>query len=135
MRLILNVIWLILSGFVMALAWLLAGVLMCILIITIPFGIQAFKIAGFAFWPFGRVLVKRADAGVPAAIGNVIWFVLAGWWLALAHLIYAVLFAITIIGLPLAAGHFKLIGISLMPFGREVVPIDQARGVEGVTVA
>jgi uncharacterized membrane protein YccF (DUF307 family) len=135
MSLILNIIWLVFSGFVMALAWLLAGVLMCVLIITIPFGIQAFKIAGFALWPFGRVLIKRPDAGVPAALGNVIWFVLAGWWLALAHLIYAVLFAITIIGLPLAAGHWKLIGISLTPFGREVVPADEARDVDGaVTV-
>jgi uncharacterized membrane protein YccF (DUF307 family) len=127
MRLVLNVIWLVFSGLVMALAWLLAAVVMFILIITIPFGIQALKIAGFALWPFGRTLVKRPDAGAPHAIGNVIWFVLAGWWLAIAHLIFTVLYAITIIGLPLAAGHWKLIGISLAPFGREVVPTDATR--------
>jgi uncharacterized membrane protein YccF (DUF307 family) len=134
MRLILNIIWLILGGLVMALGWLLAGIVMCILIITIPFGLQAFKIAGFALWPFGRTLVKRQDAGLPSAIGNVIWFVLAGWWLALGHLISAVLLAITIIGIPLAAAHFKLIGVSMIPFGREVVPIDEARGADGVSV-
>jgi uncharacterized membrane protein YccF (DUF307 family) len=133
MRLILNIVWLVLGGLVMALGWLVAGILMCVLIITIPFGLQAFKIAGFALWPFGRTLVKRADAGFPSAIGNVIWFVLAGWWLALGHLISAVLLAITIIGIPLAVGHLKLIGVSLTPFGRVVVPIDEARDA-GITV-
>ncbi len=126
LRLILNVIWLILGGLELALLWLLAAVVMFILIITIPFGVQALKIAGFTLWPFGRMLVKRGDAGAPSAIGNVIWFVLAGWWLAIGHLIAAVLLAITIIGIPLAAAHLKLIGISLLPFGREVVPIDEA---------
>jgi len=129
-RLILNIIWLVLGGLVLALGWLLAGVVMCILIITIPFGIQAFKIAGFTVWPFGRTLVKRPDAGLPSAIGNVIWFVLAGWWLALGHLVAAIALAITIIGIPLAAAHIKLIGISLVPFGREVVPIDDTRPAE-----
>jgi uncharacterized membrane protein YccF (DUF307 family) len=124
LRLILNLLWLVLGGLWMALGWLLAGIVMLILIITIPFGLQAIKIAGFALWPFGRTLVKRGDAGAPSMIGNVIWFLLAGWWLALAHLITAVLLAITIIGIPLAAAHIKLVPISLTPFGREVVPID-----------
>jgi uncharacterized membrane protein YccF (DUF307 family) len=127
MRLLLNIIWLVFGGLVMALGWLIAGIVMCVLIITIPFGIQGFKIAGFALWPFGRTLVKRPDAGVASAIGNVIWFVLAGWWLALGHLVAAVALAITVIGIPLAAAHLKLIGISLIPFGREVVPIDETR--------
>jgi uncharacterized membrane protein YccF (DUF307 family) len=99
---------------------------MCILIITIPFGLQAFKIASFTIWPFGRTLVKRPDAGAASAIGNVIWFVLAGVWLAIAHLVTSVALAITIIGIPLALANLKLVVVSLLPFGREVVPIDQA---------
>jgi uncharacterized membrane protein YccF (DUF307 family) len=134
LRVILNILWLLLGGLVMAVGWLLAALIMLILIITIPFGVQAVKIAGFTAWPFGRTLVKRADAGVPSTIGNVIWFVLAGWWLAIGHLISAVALAITIIGIPLAAAHIKLIPISLTPFGREVVPVDQAEAGAGVAV-
>jgi uncharacterized membrane protein YccF (DUF307 family) len=107
---------------------------MCILIITIPFGIQAFKIASFTIWPFGRPLVKRPEAGVASAIGNVIWFVLAGVWLAIAHLVGSVLLAITIIGIPLAMANLKLVMVSLLPFGREIVPIDEVgtRQAEGI---
>ena len=90
LRLILNVLWLLLGGLVLALGWLLAALVMFILIITIPFGLQALKIAGFTLWPFGRTLVKRPDAGAASAIGNVIWFILAGWWLAIGHLVAAV---------------------------------------------
>jgi uncharacterized membrane protein YccF (DUF307 family) len=134
LRLILNVLWLLLGGFVLALGWLLAALVMFILIITIPFGLQALKIAGFTLWPFGRTLVKRPDAGAASAIGNVIWFILAGWWLAIGHLVAAVALAITIIGIPLAAAHIKLIPISLVPFGREVVPIEEAEAGAGVAV-
>jgi uncharacterized membrane protein YccF (DUF307 family) len=101
---------------------------MCILIITIPFGIQAFKIASFTIWPFGRTLVKRPEAGVASAVGNVIWFLLAGVWLAIAHLLASVVLAITIIGIPLAMANLKLVMVSLMPFGREVIPIAEAEG-------
>ncbi len=134
LRLILNVLWLLLGGLVLALGWLLAAVVMFILIITIPFGLQALKIAGFTLWPFGRTLVRRPDAGAASAIGNVIWFILAGWWLAIGHLIAAVALAITIVGIPLAAAHIKLIPISLVPFGREVVPIDEVEAGAGVAV-
>jgi uncharacterized membrane protein YccF (DUF307 family) len=134
LRLILNVLWLLLGGFVLALGWLLAALVMFILIITIPFGLQALKIAGFTLWPFGRTLVKRPDAGAASAIGNVIWFILAGWWLAIGHLVAAVALAITIVGIPLAAAHIKLIPISLVPFGREVVPIDEVEAGQGVAV-
>jgi uncharacterized membrane protein YccF (DUF307 family) len=134
LRLILNILWLVLGGFVLALGWLLAALVMFILIITSPFGRQALKIAGFTLWPFGRTLVKRTDAGAPSAIGNVIWFILAGWWLAIGHLVSAVALAITIIGLPLAAAHIKLIPISLLPFGREVVPVDAVEAGAGVAV-
>ncbi len=130
MRLILNVLWLVLSGLWMAIGWALAALLMFLLIITIPFGIQALKIATFALWPFGRTLVKRPDSGAPSALGNVLWLIFAGWWLALGHLVAAVLLAITIVGIPLAAGHIKLVPVSLWPFGREIVSIDEARALD-----
>jgi uncharacterized membrane protein YccF (DUF307 family) len=119
---LLNVIWLLLAGFWLAVGYMLAGIIMFILIITIPFGVQAFKLAGYAFWPFGRHVERKADAGAGSAIGNVLWFLLAGWWLALAHLITGIALAITIIGIPLAVANFKLIPMALVPFGREVVP-------------
>jgi uncharacterized membrane protein YccF (DUF307 family) len=125
MRLILNIIWLVLAGFWLALSYTIAGIVMMILIITIPFGLQAFKLASFALWPFGRTVVRKESAGAGSAIGNVIWVILAGWWLALEHLVTGVLLAITIIGLPLAFANFKMIGISLFPFGHEIVPTDE----------
>ena len=134
MRLILNILWLVLCGFWMALGYLFAALLMFILIITIPFALQAVKLATFALWPFGRTLVKRPDAGVPSVIGNVLWLLLAGWWLAAGHLITGVLLCLTIIGIPLGLGNFKLIPVSLWPFGREIVPIDYAGPGETVAV-
>jgi uncharacterized membrane protein YccF (DUF307 family) len=111
----------------MALLYTLAGVVMCLLIITIPFGLQAFKLAGFMLWPFGRTVVRRPDAGGGSVIGNVIWVVLVGWELAIGHLVAAFLLAITIIGIPLALANLKLVPISLLPFGRTIVPVAQAR--------
>jgi uncharacterized membrane protein YccF (DUF307 family) len=121
MRFLLNVIWLILSGLWLAIGYAIAGVIMCILIVTIPFGLQAFKLAGYSLWPFGRTVVKRADAGGASVIGNILWLLLAGWWLALLHLIAAVALAITVIGFPLAIANVKLIPAALWPFGREIV--------------
>jgi len=115
----------------MALLYVIAGVVMCILIITIPFGIQAFKLAGFMIWPFGRTVVRRADAGAGSLVGNVVWIILVGWELALGHIIAAFLLAITIIGIPLALGNLKLVPISLTPFGRTVVPVAQAEAAGG----
>ncbi len=126
MRVILNIIWLVLCGWWMALLYTLAGVLMCLLIITIPFGLQAFKLAGFMLWPFGRTVVRRPDAGAPSVIGNVIWLLLVGWELAIGHLVSAVLLTITIIGIPLALANLKLVPISLLPFGRTIVPVSHA---------
>jgi len=122
---LLNVMWVILAGFWLALGYLLAAIVMFILIITIPFGVQAGKLAGFAFWPFGRHVVRKQSAGAGSAIGNVLWFLLAGWWLAIGHLVTGVLLAITIIGIPLAIANFKLIPMALVPFGREVVSNDE----------
>ncbi len=129
MRFLLNVVWLVLCGFWMAILWTLAAIVMCVLIITIPFGIQAFKIAGYALWPFGRTVVRRPGVRVGSLIGNIVWVVLAGWALAVGHLVTGVLLALTIIGLPLALANFKMIPISLVPFGREIVPVPAGRHV------
>jgi uncharacterized membrane protein YccF (DUF307 family) len=124
MRLILNVIWLVFGGVWLALGYIVAGIVMLILIITIPFGLQSFKLASFAFWPFGRQAVRTGPARAGSVIGNVLWIVLAGWWLALEHLITGFLQAITIIGIPLALANFKMIPMSLAPFGREIVHVN-----------
>jgi uncharacterized membrane protein YccF (DUF307 family) len=126
MRFLLNIIWLVLCGFWMALLYVIAGVVMCLLIITIPFGLQAFKLAGFMLWPFGRAVVRRPGAGATSVIGNILWVLLVGWELAIGHLVAALLLAITIIGLPLALANLKLVPISLLPFGRMVVPREEA---------
>ena len=131
MRLILNIIWFVLAGLWMAIAYTVAALICFILIITIPFGIAALRIAVFALWPFGKTVVRRHDAGIASAIGNIIWFILCGWWLALGHLVTGVALCITIIGIPLGLANFKLIPISLMPLGREIVPTDEV-GTFGV---
>ena len=115
------------GGLWLALGYALVAVVMFILIITIPFGIAAGRIALFCLWPFGRTLIRRSDAGAGSFIGNVIWLVLAGWWLALGHVITGVLMCLTIIGIPLGLANFKLIPVSLAPFGREIVDLDEAR--------
>lgn len=125
MRVILNVIWLVLCGFWMAIAYAAAGLLCFILIITIPFGIACFRIAGYVLWPFGNTVVPRRDAGAGALIGNIIWIVLFGWWLALGHLVTGIALCVTIIGIPLGLANFKIIPISLVPLGVRVVPTGQ----------
>ena len=136
LRAVLNVIWLILCGLWMAIAYVLAGLLAFVLIITIPFGIAAFRIAGYVLWPFGRTIDRRPEAGVASVIGNVLWIVFFGWWLAVGHLVSGVLLCLTIIGIPLGLANFKLIPVSLTPFGRDIVDIDQARrlGIEPAVV-
>jgi uncharacterized membrane protein YccF (DUF307 family) len=131
LRLILNIIWFLLAGVWMAIAYAFAALICFILIITIPFGIAALRIALFALWPFGKTVVKREDAGIASGIGNVIWFIFCGWWLALGHLITGVALCLTIIGIPLGLANFKLIPISLLPLGREIVPVDQAYAYGG----
>ena len=126
MRTLLNIIWLVLCGWWMAIGYALAGLICFILIITIPFGIAAFRIAGFALWPFGRTIEPRRSAGLGALIGNIIWVVLFGWELAIGHLVAGVIMCITIIGIPLGLANFKLIPISLLPLGAQVVPVDEA---------
>lgn len=127
MRLILNIVWFVLAGLWMAIGYAFAALICFVLIITIPFGIASLRIALFALWPFGKTVVKRADAGIASGIGNVLWFLFCGWWLALGHLVTGVLLCLTIIGIPLGLANFKLIPVSLLPLGRDIVPADAAR--------
>lgn len=127
MKLLLNLIWLIFGGLVLALGYAVVALVMFVLIVTIPFGIASARIALFCLWPFGRTIVRRPDAGAGSLIGNIIWLLLAGWWLALGHLITGLLMCLTIIGIPLGLANFKLIPVSLTPFGRDIIDVDQAR--------
>jgi uncharacterized membrane protein YccF (DUF307 family) len=125
---LLNVIWLVFCGFWMALGYLVAGILCCLLIITIPFGIAAFRLAAFMIWPFGRTTVVREDAGAASVLGNVIWVIVAGWWLALAHIATSIPLFVSIIGIPFGWANLKMVPVSLMPLGRRIVPSDQGFG-------
>jgi uncharacterized membrane protein YccF (DUF307 family) len=121
-RFILNVIWLVLAGIWLAISYLIAAVLLAITIIGIPFAVQSFKLAGYALWPFGHALARTHTRHTGLrVVGNILWFLLAGWWLALEHVVLGVLLCITIIGIPLGVGSFKMAGAALAPFGREVV--------------
>ncbi|HCS60012.1 MAG TPA: YccF domain-containing protein [Microbacterium sp.] len=122
MRTILNIIWVILAGWALFVGYVFAGILLCIPIITIPWAIASFRLAGFAFWPFGREVIEKPSSGVGAFLGNIIWVVLAGWWLAIAHIVSGIALCITIIGIPMAIADFKMVPISLMPLGKQVVP-------------
>ncbi|MFD5387578.1 YccF domain-containing protein [Streptomyces sp. NPDC056669] len=128
MKTLLNLIWLIFAGLWMAILYVLAGVLLCLTIIGIPLALASWRIAGFALWPFGRTTVPRPDAGAASCVGNVLWLILAGWWLALGHLVTGIALCLTIIGIPLGLANFKLIPISLAPLGVEIVPTDQPFG-------
>jgi uncharacterized membrane protein YccF (DUF307 family) len=122
LNLVLNLIWLIFGGALVAIVYAIAGLICFVLIVTIPFGVAAFRMASFTIWPFGRTLVPKPTAGVASGIGNVLWFVLFGWWLALAHILLAVAQFISIIGIPLGIANVKLVPVSLFPLGHEIVP-------------
>lgn len=132
LSLVLNVLWLVFGGVEMAVAWVIAGVIMAITIIGLPWTRAAFNIAGYTLLPFGHRAVSRAaftgredlGTGPLGLIGNILWLILAGWWLALGHVVAAALWAITIIGLPFAWAHLKLAGIALWPIGKMIVPIE-----------
>ncbi len=136
---LLNVIWVLTCGWAMGLGWLFAGILMAITIIGIPWARAAFNIASYAFLPFGRIAVPRDEVlgredvgtGPLGVVGNIVWFLLAGWWLALSHLVIAIAFAITIIGIPFAWANLKLAGISLWPIGMMIVPADAQSRQQG----
>src|SRR3954465_9013194 len=123
MRFLLNVTCLVLSGIWMGIGYALGGIVAFILVVTIPFGIASFRMANYALWPFGRTVLRRSDAGAASALGNVLWFVLFGWWLALGHVVSGILLCLTVIGVPLGVANFKMIPIALLPLGREIVRI------------
>jgi len=132
LNLILNLIWLVVSGFWLAVGYALAGVLMCILIITIPFGVAAFRLAGFVLWPFGRTVIRRPSAGLGSTIGNVIWFIFAGLWIAIAHLLIGVALCLTIIGIPFGWANIKLAAVAIAPLGKDIVSRDDPRAPAGL---
>lgn len=123
MRLILNVVWLVLAGFWLAVGYAIAGLICCVLIITIPWGIASFRIANYALWPFGRTVVDKPGAGAGSLLGNIIWIIFAGWWLALSHIVTGVALCVTIIGIPLGIANFKLVPVSLVPLGKQIVEV------------
>ena len=125
MRLILNLIWVILCGWWMAILYVLFGIFAAILIITFPFAIACWRIASYVIWPFGRSIEMRRTAGIGSLIGNIIWVILFGWELALGHLTAGIALCLTIIGIPLGLANFKLIPISLLPLGVRIVPSDE----------
>jgi uncharacterized membrane protein YccF (DUF307 family) len=118
---LLNVIWLIFSGLWLAIGYAIAGLICFVFIITIPWGIACFRIATYALWPFGYTVVDRRDAGIASGVGNVIWLIVAGIWITLGHIFAGVAFCLTIIGIPFGLAHFKMVPVSLMPLGREIV--------------
>jgi uncharacterized membrane protein YccF (DUF307 family) len=124
-RTLLNIIWFVFGGLWLALGYALAGVVFCILIVTIPLGVASFRMARYALWPFGRAVVPKPGAGAGAVVLNVVWVVLAGWWLALLHVTTAIAQAITIIGIPLAIANLKLVPVSLVPYGKQIVRTDE----------
>ncbi|NUO99284.1 MAG: YccF domain-containing protein [Nonomuraea sp.] len=124
MRTILNVIWLVFAGIWLAIGYAVAGVICCVLIVTIPFGIASFRIAAYALWPFGRTVERDPDAGVFSLLGNIIWLVVAGIWLAIGHVITSIPLFISIIGIPLGVANLKLVPVSLLPLGARIVDND-----------
>ncbi len=126
---VLNVIWFLFVGLWLAIGYAVAGLIMFLLIVTIPFGIASFRIAGFVLWPFGRTIVAQHDAGTPSLIGNVLWFVLAGLWIAIGHVVTGVGLCLTIIGIPFGWANIKLALVALAPLGKEVVASDNPRAL------
>ena len=126
MRTLGNILWFFLAGWELFLGYAIAGLVGFILILTIPFGVAAWRIAGFVVWPFGRTVVDKPTAGVGSTLGNILWLVLFGWWLAAIHIVTGVFLAITIIGIPLAVANWKMVPLALWPLGREVVPVEVA---------
>lgn len=121
MRTILNIIWVILAGWVLFVGYVIAGILLCVPIVTVPWAIASFRLAGFALWPFGREVVDKPTAGVGALLGNIIWVILAGWWLAIGHIVSGLALCLTIIGIPMGIADFKMVAVSLMPLGKRIV--------------
>lgn len=127
LRFVLNILWLVTGGIWLFLGYILFGLIACVFIITIPAGVASFRMASYALWPFGRTVVAKSTAGFGSGLMNVIWFLVAGLWLALGHIATAALQAITIIGLPLAWANLKMIPVTCFPFGKVIVEDSSAR--------
>jgi uncharacterized membrane protein YccF (DUF307 family) len=123
MRTLGNILWFLLAGLWLAIGYAIAGLVAFVLIVTIPFGIASFRLAGYVIWPFGRTVVWNRRAGVWSMIGNVVWVVVVGWELALAHLVAGLLLCITVIGIPFGIASWKMVPLALFPLGRQVVPV------------
>jgi uncharacterized membrane protein YccF (DUF307 family) len=124
LNLVLNLIWFFFGGALVAIVYALAGIVCFLLVVTIPFGVASFRIANYTLWPFGRTLVAKPSAGLASGVANVIWIVLFGWWLALGHIVLAISQFISVIGIPLGIANLKLVPVSLLPLGQEIVPSD-----------
>jgi uncharacterized membrane protein YccF (DUF307 family) len=124
LNVILNVVWLVLAGIPLALGYLAAGLICCVLIVTIPWGVASFRIANYVLWPFGRTVVDKPTSGLGSALGNVVWIIFAGIWLVIGHITTAVALAVTIVGIPLAIANIKIIPVTLAPLGKQIVPSD-----------
>lgn len=122
MRLLLNILWFIFGGWISGTLWLIAGAILAITIVGLPWTPAAFRLAAFSYWPFGKTIVDR-DRGAASLLLNILWFIFAGWWLALHHIVLAVALAVTIIGIPFAWQHLKLAVISLTPVGKAVIEV------------
>lgn len=127
MKTLLNLVWLLLAGVWLFVEYMVFGLLWCLTILGIPFGIACFRIGGYALWPFGREAIRKPTAGAGSALGNLVWFLFGGIWLAIGHAVVGVVLCATIIGIPLGLGSFKMIPISLLPLGREIVSTDDLR--------
>ena len=121
MRTILNIIWVVFAGFWLFIGYMAAGIVLCIPIFTIPWAIASFRIARYSLWPFGRQIVDKRQPGVFSFLGNVVWVVVAGWWLAIGHIVSGLALCVTIIGIPMGIADFKLVPVSLMPLGKQIV--------------
>lgn len=121
MKTLLNIIWLVLSGFWLFLGYSLAAAIMCVLIVTIPWGIASWRIGVYALWPFGKTVVDKPTAGVGSLLGNIVWVLLAGIWIAIEHIISGIALCLTIIGIPFGIANFKMVPVALMPLGKQIV--------------
>lgn len=135
MRVLGNLIWLLLAGIELAIAYVVAGLLAIVFVVTIPLVVPAFRLAGYALWPFGRVVVRKPGAGAGSAVMNVVWFLIAGWWLTLVHAVAALLLFLTVIGIPFGVAALKMARLALAPYGKDVVDRHSARAREVVVQA
>ena len=122
MKLLGNLIWLVFGGIIISVEYLISSVLLMVTIVGIPFGLQTLKLSILALWPFGaRIRMKESGSGCLSTLMNLIWIIIGGFWISLTHVFFGVLFAITIVGIPFARQHFKMAGLALTPFGKEIV--------------